>query len=676
MHDIRPMSRVVELLGPDGPLARSLEGYEHRQGQLEMARAVEDAFEHDRLLICEAGTGTGKTLAYLVPAISSGRKVVVSTATKALQDQIVSHDVPALERHLGLKPRVAVAKGLANYLCRRRLDEFLASPESSARQHARSLAMINEWVKTTETGDVAELTALPENDATWREVCSGTDVRRGNRCAAVRDCFVARMRRACEAAQIVIANHHLVFADLALREGSDEHAGVLPPHEALIFDEAHQIEDIASDFFGVQVSSSRVEGLLRETEHAFEAAGLSDPLIAHTDGAQLIDKARVASRALFDELVVAFGRSESGRKPIERDAWTQDLIGRYHRLDAALEAVAALADKHGKDDAVQDIGWRVTELRDDLARVIDGSAATVTWIEVRARSASIGATPIEVATTLRARLFERIPTVVLTSATLSTGGTFDFFRSRVGVDSPRISLQESIVPSPFDFENAAMLYTPVDLPEPSDPQFSTKAAGRAAELIALTGGGALVLCTSNRAMATFRDELEHLLHRSVAMQGDAPKTRLLDGMRRHGHGVLVATMSFWEGVDIAGDALRLVIIDKLPFSVPTDPVVVARCKALEEAGENPFLKYHVPSTAITLKQGFGRLIRTQRDRGIVAILDRRLVKRGYGKSLLASLPPATRTTSMQDVRQFWERVERERATSGDGNTTENAPCAE
>lgn len=650
------MSRVLALLGPDGPLAKSLGGYEHRQGQLDMAQAVEDAFDNDHLLICEAGTGTGKTLAYLVPAILSGRKVVVSTATKALQDQIVSHDVPALCTHLGLAPKVAVAKGLANYLCRRRLDEFLASPESSARHHARSLAMITRWAKTTETGDVAELTGLPENDPTWREVCSGADVRRGNRCAAVRDCFVAKMRRACEAAQVVIANHHLVFADLALREGSDEHAGVLPPHEALIFDEAHQIEDIASDFFGVQVSTSRVEGLLREAQHVLEAAGLSDPLIAHTDGAQLADKAREATKRFFEELVLTFGRSDNGKQPIDLERWTQALLERYHRADSALEAIAALAEKHAKDDAVQDIGWRVSQLRDDLAYVIDGSKSTVTWIEVRARSAAIGATPIEVASKLRAQLFERTPVVVLTSATLSTGGTFDFFRSRVGADGPRISLKELIVPSPFDFAQSSVLYTPIDLPEPSDPQFTVKAAARAAELIRITGGGALVLCTSNRAMATFRDELEHLLERPIAMQGDAPKTRLLEEMRRLGHGVLVATMSFWEGVDIAGDALRLVIIDKLPFSVPTDPVVVARCKALEEAGEQPFVKYHVPSTAIMLKQGFGRLIRTRRDRGIVAVLDRRLVKRGYGKTLLASLPPASRSTSLQDVQAFWARI--------------------
>ncbi len=650
------MSHVLDLLGPGGPLARSLPGYEHRRGQLEMAVAVDDAFAQDKLLICEAGTGTGKTLAYLVPAILSGRRVVVSTATKALQDQIVSHDVPAIERYLGLRPRVAVAKGLANYLCRRRFEEFLASPESSARSHARSLAMINAWVRTTETGDVAEIDGLPENDPTWREVCSGADVRRGNRCAAVRDCFVTRMRKACEAAQIVIANHHLVFADLSLRQGSDDHAGVLPPYEALIFDEAHQIEDIASDFFGVQVSSSRIEALLREAGRVFHAAGLSDPLLAHTDTANLIDNARTASRTLYDELVLTFGRGENGRHAIERDAWTRALVERYHRLDASLEAVASLAHEHARDDAVQDLGWRMTELRNDLARIVDGTAGSVTWIDVRPRSASVGATPIEVATMLRSRLFERTPTVVLTSATLSTSGTFDFFRSRVGADGPNVSRAEIIVPSPFDFEHAAILYTPVDLPEPSDPQFSAKAADRTADLICLTGGGALVLCTSNRSMETLRSALEVRLRRPIAMQGDAPKAKLLDDMRSNGHGVLVATMSFWEGVDIAGDALRLVVIDKLPFAVPTDPVVAARCKAIEEAGENPFVKYHVPSAAISLKQGFGRLIRTQRDRGIVAILDRRIVQRGYGKRLLESLPPARRTTSLAEVRAFWEAI--------------------
>jgi len=648
------MASVVDLLGPDGPLARSMPDYEHRSGQLDMARAVEEALDLDQVLVCEAGTGTGKTLAYLVPAILSDRKIVVSTATKALQDQIINQDIPAIERHLGLRPRVAVAKGLSNYLCRRRFETFRRSPEAADRRHGRSLARIEAWVKDTETGDVAELAWLPERDPTWFEVCSSAETRKGSKCPHFRDCFVTRMRREAEAARIVIANHHLVFADLSLRRGSEDRGGALPPYEAIIFDEAHQIEDTASDFFGVRVSSARLDFLVRDADKAFRAAGLADELLGGTSGATITEPVRQTGRAFFDSVVLRQSRGgDQGKQTLARDIWCGELLDLYHRFDAALDALQSFADKQeGKDD-IEAIGLRTLDLRDDLARIVDGEAGAVTWIETRARSASIGATPIEVASTLREMVFEKVAASVLTSATLTTSKGFGFFRSRVGADSESVTTRELQVPSPFDFATNALLYAPRDLAEPNDRAFPKQVAARAAELIEITDGGALVLCTSNRAMAIIHDALSASLSHPVMIQGEAPKTTLLERFRSSGRAVLVATMSFWEGVDIAGHALRLVVIDKIPFAVPSDPVVMARCAALEQAGGKPFVEYQVPSAAITLKQGFGRLIRTRRDRGIVAVLDKRIVTKGYGKSLLASLPPAGRATTLEEVRTFW-----------------------
>jgi ATP-dependent DNA helicase DinG len=651
------MSRVSELLGPVGPLARSLPGYEHRPGQLQMAEAVERALQECGTLVCEAGTGTGKTLAYLVPAILSGHKVVVSTATRALQDQIFEHDLPAIEQHLGLRAQVALAKGLSNYVCRRKFEEFRTSSEGGAPRYATALGIVERWIRDTDTGDVSELTALSEGDPVWHEVCATAETRLGMKCERYADCFVTQMRRRAEAAQIVIANHALVFADMAVRRGSGDQGGALPNYEAIVFDEAHQMEDVASDFFGTQVSTSRIESMLRDAGKALLRVELDSSALSGTDGLALAERARVASKVFFEQLVAQLERGEQGRKPVDRESFTGVVLEQYHRLDSALEALQRYAQTRARDEACMVVASRASQIRDDLALIVDCKERNaITWFESRTRSAVVGSTPIEVGSALRAGLFEKIPTVVLTSATLATGGSFEFLRARVGADSELVRTEELVVASPFDFETHALLYTPRDLPEPTEPGFSEAAAQRAAELIEVTGGGAFVLCTSVRAMGIVHDRLCRTLRRRPMLQGDAPKQTLLKRFRADGHAVLVATMSFWEGVDVAGDALRLVVIDKIPFAVPTDPVVASRCAALEQEGQNPFTRYQVPSAAITLKQGFGRLIRTQRDRGIVAVLDRRLVTRGYGKTLRASLPPARRVETMDEVREFWGQI--------------------
>jgi ATP-dependent DNA helicase DinG len=668
---MKPLGTARRLLGPGGPLSRAFEGYEEREGQLAMADAVERALAEDRTLLCEAGTGTGKTLAYLVPAILSGKKIVVSTATKALQEQIFTKDIPLIAEHLELSPNAALGKGLSNYLCLRRYHELRASAGALSDSGVRrSLPLLEAWAADTDTGDVAELTGLAEGDPIWREVSSSSETRVGQSCKYHDRCFVTRMKRDLEEARLVIVNHHLFFADLAVKMAADRRgfagAGALPPYDAVIFDEAHEIESVATDFFGVRVSRARVDALLRDSDRAFVASGLADTMRAKGEGTALTAVVREASDAFFDALARLHGRGaeeQAGRVTLSPDAWTGEIQGTYHRLDDTLEALAGYAQKSSKDEAVRLVAQRATELRRDAARIVDPKQNQVTWIEIRPRSISIGASPIHLGDLFRDRVVEPVGGVVLTSATLTTGtgrassSPFRFLRSRLGLeDTVTVPVEELSVPSPFDYKRSAILYTPRDLPEVSDAAFIPRAADRIAELVAVTRGGAFVLCTSVRAMRAFAALLRGRTPRPPMVQGDAPKLMLVRRFRAERDAVLIATMSFWEGVDVPGEALRLVVIDKLPFAVPSDPVVAARCRALEEAGISPFTAYSVPDAAITLKQGFGRLIRTHRDRGVVAILDRRVRTRGYGASMLASLPPARRTDRLDDVAAFWAEV--------------------
>jgi ATP-dependent DNA helicase DinG len=633
-----------------------------------MADAVERALAEDRTLLCEAGTGTGKTLAYLVPAILSGRKVVVSTATKALQEQILAKDLPLIAEHLGLDPRAALGKGLGNYLCLRRYNELRNSVGALGDPAVvRSLPPLEDWAAETETGDVAELVTLGEGDPIWREVSSSSETRIGQSCAYFAECFVTRMKRDLEDARLLIVNHALFFADLAVKLAAQGRgfagAGALPAYDAVIFDEAHELEAAATDFFGVRVSGARVAALLRDADRAFVAAGLADSMRAKGEGTALTAIVREAADAFFAELArVALASGGEGRVTLAPDTWIGLLQDAYHRLDEALEALAGYSQAHAKDEAVRLVAGRASELRSAAARIVDPTKNQITWVDVRPRAISVGASPIDLGDLLRERVFDPIGAVVLTSATLTTAAGksssgFSYLRSRMGLDGHgTVPVDELEVASPFEYASACLLYTPRDLPDVADASFVPRAAERALELIAITGGGAFVLCTSNRAMHAFAAVLRARLPRPPLVQGEAPKQMLLSRFRADGHAVLVATMSFWEGVDVPGHALRLVVIDKLPFAVPTDPVVAARCRALEDQGENAFLAYSVPEAAITLKQGFGRLIRTRTDRGVVAILDRRLRTRGYGPQLLSVLPPARRTDKLADVHAFWARV--------------------
>ena len=654
------MLRARDVLGPDSPLARTMAAWEIREGQLTMAESVERALAEERHLFVEAGTGIGKTLAYLVPAILSGRKVVVSTATRALQDQIFLSDLPlvagALREH-GVEFRASLMKGLANYVCLRRFEEArLVGQHANGRDFAR----IVRWLESTQTGDRAELADLNEDAAAWREVASSSDTRIGAGCNHFEKCFVTRMRREAEDAQIVVVNHHLFLADLALRSGPrGAHATVLPAYDAVVFDEAHQIEDVATDFFGKRVSSARVDALVRDATASLAAAGSLEalrngPLRATLEGA------RDAGRAFFTALAACISSSEPRR--LLGDVPSEVRLA-HQALDVRLEAVEA-ATRSRREESMQVVARRATELRDDLREVLAGSAVTedgelsdsVRWVEVRSRSVSLGASPVDVGPILRARLFDRIPTVICTSATLATVGSFHFARVRLGAPP---DTDELVVPSPFDFASRAALYVARDLPDPAHPAFDDAAAERIVEMVQMTGGGAFVLCASTRAMKSIHAKLSRRLAVPLLLQGEAPKHVLLSRFRSIGHAVLVATMSFWEGVDVPGYALRLVVIDKVPFAPPHDPIVSARCSRIDREGGSSFAQYSVPSAAMTLKQGFGRLIRTQRDVGIVAILDSRVARRGYGRMLLAALPPARRVHDLAELRAFWAVIEAE-----------------
>jgi ATP-dependent DNA helicase DinG len=690
------LATTEQILGPGGPLSRALSAYESRGGQLDMARAVERTLREERILFCEAGTGTGKTLAYLVPALLSGKKVIVSTATRALQEQIFQRDLPLIEEALGISFPVALMKGLSNYVCRRRLAEFRASPESQRPMYARSLDALASFLEESETGDFAELAGMAENDPLRAEVASASETRLGASCQYFDECFVTNMRREAERARLIVVNHHLFFADLALR---GPHPGrVLPDYEAVIFDEAHQLEDIATEFFGMRVSKRRLDRLLVDAERALRAAGAADPLFGGDSAMRSVSAVEVSADAFFHALGGAAGREE--RITLERDVFSGEVAAAWHALDSALEGLAAATEMaRGRlaapslrgprpsstlPEALELSARRSEDARAALSQVVEGGAGRVTWLEQGAQNVTLASSPVDLSTLFRERIFETIPAVVLTSATLSTAvgqgardrasssgndeherpdserspnTAFGYFRTRYGVADARVDVTELVVPSPFDFEQNALLYTPRDLPAPNAPTFTERAAERIAELVAITGGGAFVLTTSHKTLQLLSRLLPaRLAGKRLLVQGTRPKAALTQSFRADGNAVLLATQSFWEGVDVPGSALRLVVLEKIPFAVPTDPVMVARGRELEAAGENPFMKLSVPAAAIALKQGFGRLIRSQRDVGIVALLDERVHRRGYGKLILGALPPAQRTNELDDVRAFWKRV--------------------
>jgi len=646
---------VGDLLAPGGGLDRAIPHYEDRVEQRAMSTAVARALDDARPLIVEAGTGTGKTLAYLIPALQSGKRVVVSTGTRALQDQIARHDIPLLRSILARPFAAVVLKGVANYVCKRKLAELTSRPTSDV-----SLAALTEWSTYTETGDRAEVEWLSEAAPLWSEVTTTPDARIGPRCPYFERCFVTQARRLAETAQLVLVNHHLYFADRVLRSASPG-ARVLPDHDAVIFDEAHQLEDVATEHFGARVSTHKLAELARDAH--ITLAGM--PLWTGRASADLIQGVERAGLGLFSLIRSALIADDTGRMPLPDGLFDHpDRQRAWFHLDSALEDLARAAEAEsepppdeepageaGARASLTSLARRARELRDSLALIAEQRQKNhVYWGEVRSNGTFLTASPIEVADLLRRHVVQAGPTPVFTSATLAAAGDFAYSRARLGLDDA----DELLVASPFDYERQAMLYVPRDLPPVLDG-FSQAAADRTRELLSITQGRAFLLFTSHRALREATARLGDLPFPRL-VQGDAPRATLVDRFRTTPHAVLLGTSSFWEGVDVPGDALSLVIIDKLPFAPHTDPLIAARMQASAEAGREPFDTIQLPAAAIALKQGFGRLIRRRDDRGIVAILDARIVTRTYGRVFLDTLPTGLpRTSVIEQVRRWWNQ---------------------
>ena len=655
-------SAIHSVLAPGGRLALALEGYEPRPDQIRMAEAVAAALSRRRYLVAEAGTGTGKTLAYLLPAVQSGRRVVISTATRNLQEQIWFRDIPLLRDRCGVEISAAYLKGRANYYCLARGEEFERHPIFPTREEAALWPRIREWSRTTATGDRSEVD-LPDSYLAWKDLSATGETCLGKECLRWEDCFVQQARARAAAADIVLVNHHLFFADLAMRT-SRAGVEVLPPYEAVIFDEAHAIEDVATEYFGLQVSSYRVEELARDAQRTVADRPDLASMLKRTTG----ELAKAGERffgSVAQALARSSGRSEpprGGRRAEEESlrgpllpSMLAPLGGEQERLDSALEELRAeLADD--PSPAFLQIARRAAELRVELAAVTAmKEPSRVFFAEARGRGVFLRAAPIDVAEELVTRLYRNVDTVIFTSATIATQGRFDFFRRQVGLRQD-LDVDERTFPGPFDYATQAALVAPAGLPDPNQPGFVDAAARAVRELAKITGGRAFVLCTSVRNMLAFREALSDLPWQ-LLLQGERPKHRLLESFRER-PSVLFATQSFWEGVDVPGEALSLVVIDRLPFAPPNDPVLAARVKALSDDGRDAFSELQVPAAALQLRQGFGRLVRSRADRGLVAVLDPRLTTRGYGRAFLASLPPSPLLRSVEEARRWWEGVPR------------------
>ena len=635
---------MAELFGPGGMLEKCMPaGYEHRRSQLEMAELLDQTFRTKQHLLVEAGTGTGKTLAYLIPAIRSGRRVVISTATKSLQEQLFNKDVPFVQKHFAPDLKVAVMKGRANFLCRAKLQQMEGQPVLKGLEELDWFTQIRDWERLTETGDRAELSFLPDGAELWGRLDARRETCTGQKCADFNRCFITAMHQRAADADVIIVNHHLFFADLALRQ--DDFGSILPEYSAVIFDEAHEIEDVASDYFGRQVSNYRFEELARDAEQTLRVSRQGGPPLLRR-----VSRLRDRVREFFE----AFPPRD-GRSPFETTARAEFLERHrtaYEDLVAAVKAVeSAIAALPGKSEELTGIARRAAELRGEIKFLLESTEKNyVYWFERRGKGVFLAATPIDVSAILRERLFEAFDTVVLTSATLAVGGHFDFLKQRLGIHTAR----ERVLPHEFDFKSQALLYVPAGLPDVRDASFALKAAAEIGKLLECTEGRAFCLFTSYSQMNQIFELVRASSRFPLFLQGTAPRTALLERFRTTPGAVLFATSSFWQGVDVPGDQLSCVIVDRLPFAVPSDPIVAARVRALNEDGRNAFAEYQVPEAVLALKQGFGRLIRTRTDRGILAILDSRIQRMQYGRIFIESLPDYTLTRDLVEVRRFMQ----------------------
>ncbi len=635
---------VGELLGADGPFARELPNFAPREAQQRMAQAVAQAIAGRETLIAEAGTGTGKTFAYLVPALLSGERVIISTGTKALQDQLYFRDLPKVRSVLGARLKTALLKGRANYLCLYRLDQTVREGAAWERTQAAQLATIRAWSARTRRGDRMELAEVPEESPLWPRVTSTPENCLGVECAFFDDCHVVKARREAQEADIVVVNHHLLFADLALKqEGFGE---ILPGAAAFILDEAHQIPELAGQFFSQSISARQLSELAQDA--LAECGGITGAIGLLLEPLEALQDALRRLRLAMDALPSrgAFQQLEDSR----------DVPAAMHDLRELLATlVELLASQAERSRGFANLHERAALLAERLERIVDDAADAghgdrdVRWYEHYPRGFALYATPLDLAVPMRG-LRERTQAAwIHTSATLSVAGNFEHFARQLGLDDPRtLSLE-----SPFDYARQALCYLPPPLPDPGARDYTAQVIEAVLPVLHASGGRAFLLFTSHRALRLAAELLQDKVPWPLFVQGTAPRPRLLEEFRASGHGVLLGAASFWEGVDVVGEALSVVVIDKLPFAAPDDPVLMARLQALEHAGINPFMGWQVPGAVIALKQGVGRLIRDVHDRGVLVLCDPRLTTKGYGRLFLASLPPMPRTSALADVQAFF-----------------------
>ena len=660
--------RVAEIFAEDGTLAQTLPAFESRPAQREMATAVATTFQNGGVLLVEAGTGTGKTLAYLVPAILSGERVLISTGTKNLQEQIYFKDLSILREALGLPVKATYMKGRGNFLCLHRFDAFRDQTREEAGLFGESAAqvflpIIEDWAAKTEIGDRAEIAELPEDVPFWNQISAISDHCLGTDCPRYDDCFITKMRRRAEESQLVVVNHHLLCADAAVRKSA--YGEVIPECRYAVIDEAHQIEDVATQYFGVAVSNYRIEDLVRDAEQIIAAGVAGDK---GTELGTLLERLRERGRHFFDALssnIPFRGRPSDYRLRLTSTALEPFFEEAGHLITALdlVESTAALIktpppdpDQKARPAIKQDlasVARRAGEIREDIRFVLKANDPEyVYFLETRGRGLFLRAAPINVSAIVQDVLFEKMRSTVLTSATLTVDGSFDYIRSRLGLHKSGAAKCLKL-PSEFDYARQAILYLPKRMPDPRSADFTAAAGRTIISILEHSRGRAFVLFTSYAAMRAVQTIAEAELDYPILVQGTAPRSVLLQQFRTTPHAVLLATSSFWQGVDVMGDALSCVIIDKLPFASPADPITAARIELIAERGGQPFGDYQVPLAILTLLQGLGRLIRHRDDRGVLAVLDPRLQTMAYGRRFLASMPPAAVTRELDDIRRFF-----------------------
>lgn len=633
------LNDAASLLGETGPFKQALAQFSVRRQQQSMASAIADAIDTHRDLIVEAGTGTGKTFAYLVPAFLAGQKTLISTGTKNLQDQLFHRDIPLVRRALNVPVSVALLKGRANYLCIHRLEQHIEQLDNVEPASIKALHSIKDWAVQTNSGDIAEHAQVAESDRVWSLVTSTTDNCLGGDCEHYQACHVMQARRQAQAADVVIINHHLLLSDMALPESG--FGELLPAADVVIIDEAHQLADVASNFFGVGISTQQFIDLAQDVYSDYQAdINESSEFAAITDA--LIKAAR--------DLRLAFGM-QLRRAPWREIKLDKKVNAQFAMLKQVLaelgEVLATVAERSAE---LENAYARYILLRDRLNLITQESVPEhVHWFEVHHRSATFHLTPLEISSAFQEKKLAKAGTWIFTSATLTVSNKFDYFAQGLGLHDYE-SLQ---LDSPFDFQRQTLLFVPEGFPEPNSDAYLDAVVDTARQVIEYSEGRAFLLFTSFRALNYSYEKLKDEIKQPLLVQGQASRDILLDRFRRAGNAVLLGTNSFWEGVDVRGDALVCVLIDKLPFAAPNDPVLQARLEAMREKGLNPFMQYQLPMAVIMLKQGVGRLIRDEQDYGVLVLCDPRLRTKSYGKTFLNSLPQMTRTSVWQDVKEFY-----------------------